>query len=289
MRNLLCLFSNLVVILDKNGMLLEANKKALEMMRTAKKWCNRNFLENGILTSGCKAALSEYLSKEFSLLDKKDYGTESSTLKIKQDPISFSAIRILYNDTPSALVSFKTADRRQHILTEIVEERTRDLKQNEEKLWTILNSSPDAIIITDINGTITDCNQATLKIYGSSSKEEVVGRNIVGLITEKDRKKALEDFNNAINEGPIKNREYSLLTSDRREISVELFINVVRDTSRSASSFVVQIRDITNRKLMEEKLKKQRHELLYSSFFSVLEIYERTVHFHFRQKALFIK
>ncbi len=261
MRNLLSLFSNPVVILDKNGMLLEANKKALEMMRTAKKWCNRNFLENGILTSGCKAALSEYLSKEFSLLDKKDYGTELSTLKIKQDPISFSAIRILYNDTPSALVSFKTADRRQHILTEMVKERTRDLKQNEEKLWTILNSSPDAIIVTDINGTITDCNQAALKIYGSTSKEEVVGRNIVELITEKDRKKALEDFNNAINEGPIKNREYSLLTSDRRETSVELFINVVRDTSGSASSFVVQIRDITNRKLMEEKLRQHSMHL----------------------------
>ena len=256
-KNLLDLFSNPVVIIDRKGLLLGANEKALEMMRVTKyEQYNRNFLNSGILTPDCRDALFKYLSREFSESKKKEFKTEFPSGNNKQVQIEFSVIKTIYNDKPSALVSFRIFKEREHVLTKMVEERTRDLKQNEEKLWTILNSSPDAIIVTDIHGTITDCNQATLEIHGSSSKEEIIGRNIIELLTERDREKALKDFNRAINEGSIKNLEYLFLTLNEHELSVELSVNAVRDATGGVSSLVVQVKDITKRKHMEEDLRQ---------------------------------
>jgi PAS domain-containing protein len=36
------------------------------------------------------------------------------------------------------------------------------IKQSEEKTRNILESSPDAITVTDLQGNITECNEATL-------------------------------------------------------------------------------------------------------------------------------
>ena len=42
----------------------------------------------------------------------------------------------------------------------------------EERLRAIFSSSPDAMTVTDMNGNITDCNLATIKLMEISSKKD---------------------------------------------------------------------------------------------------------------------
>src|SRR3989304_4539058 len=61
--------------------------------------------------------------------------------------------------------------------------------ENEKKLCSIFAASPEAIIVTDQNGNIVECNQAALKICNTASKRELIGKNALDFVVEKDRKR----------------------------------------------------------------------------------------------------
>ena len=142
------------------------------------------------------------------------------------------------------------------IMQDITERKKieKEVIESEEKLKRILDSSPDAITVTDLNGNIIECNQATSKIYGSL-KTELIGKNALELFSPKDRKKAKDNLKKTLELGSIKNLEYTLLTKDGREYPAELSASLIRDASGNPLSFVAIIRDITERKKAEEEIR----------------------------------
>jgi PAS domain S-box-containing protein len=151
-------------------------------------------------------------------------------------------------------------------LEKLVEKRTNDLGKDEEKLKSIFAASPDAITVTDLNGRIVDCNQATLAICGSSSKQELIGKNSIVFIAKKDRKKAMENLEKTLVQGSAR-FEYTFLKKDGSEYPAELSVSVVRDVSGNPTFFVGIIKDITERKKAEKVIREsqQKFERLFVS------------------------
>jgi PAS domain S-box-containing protein len=145
-----------------------------------------------------------------------------------------------------------------------VEERTRELRQSEGKLRSIFVSSPDAITVTDLNGNVTECNQATLNLHGYSSKNEVIGKNAFEFIAKKDHEKALENMKKTLQCGSIKNVEYTFLTKDGREFPAELSASVIKDSSENLTGLVAMTKDIRARKQAEEALRESQQKLIKS-------------------------
>ncbi|MBS7632959.1 PAS domain S-box protein [Candidatus Bathyarchaeota archaeon] len=141
-------------------------------------------------------------------------------------------------------------------LEEKVKERTINLKRNEEKLRSIITATPNAITATDLNGIITECNEHTLKLHGFSSKAELIGKSAFELIAKKDHERAFEGIKKTLEEGYVRDREYTLITKDGREFPAELSASVVRDDSGRPIGFVAITSDITERKRMEKQLLK---------------------------------
>ena len=135
------------------------------------------------------------------------------------------------------------------------EKADRALRESEEKLRNILAASPNAITVTDLKGTIIECNQATMDVYGFSSKEEIIGKNAFDFITPKDHKGVLENMQETLKQGLVKNVEYTCLAKDGSEFPVELSASVIRDPDGRPTSFVAITRDITERKQTEEEIK----------------------------------
>jgi len=129
------------------------------------------------------------------------------------------------------------------------------LRTSEARLKNIFAASPDSITVSDLNGTIVDCNQASLDLEGYSSKNEVVGRNSLEFIARKDHSRAMENMRKTLEQGIVKNLEYTLVTKDGREFPAELSASVIRDASGAAIGFVGITKDITERKRAEEELK----------------------------------
>ena len=139
-------------------------------------------------------------------------------------------------------------------LEKLIDERTTKLKKEEEKLRSIFTASPDAITVTDLSGRIIDCNQAALEMYGTTSKQDLIGKNSIELIAEKDRSRAIQNLKKTLRYGSTKNIQYTLLTKKRVEYPVELSASVIRDSSGNPTSFVGIIKEITERKRAEEAL-----------------------------------
>jgi PAS domain S-box-containing protein len=141
-------------------------------------------------------------------------------------------------------------------LEEKVKERTRNLKESEEKLRSIFAASPDAITATDAEGKIIECNEQAVKTHGYSSKKELIGKNALMLIANRDHQKAIENMKKTIEQGSIKNVEYTSVTKDGREFPAELSATVIKDASGKTVGFVAMTKDITTRKQMEQQLFK---------------------------------
>jgi DNA-binding NarL/FixJ family response regulator len=109
----------------------------------------------------------------------------------------------------------------EHGIRQAVEKKKANMEVwlNEERLRAVLTSSPDAIIISDLNGNIIGCNEATLGLTGYSSKEEIVGKNSFEFIAEKDRERALENLKKTFEQGTTKKNtkeNYPLVSSKIR-------------------------------------------------------------------------
>jgi len=135
------------------------------------------------------------------------------------------------------------------------------LRESEEKLRNVFAASPDAITVTDLNGNIVECNQATLDLHGYQSREGIIGKNAFEFIAKKDHKRAIENLKKTFEHGSAKNVEYTFLTKDRREFSGELSASAVMDASGKPEYFVAITKDVTERKKMEEQLKDYAEHL----------------------------
>ncbi len=138
-----------------------------------------------------------------------------------------------------------------------IEERKRiekALRSSEEKLRSILESSPDAITMTDENAVIVECNQATLDLHGISKKEDLIGTASYDLIAPRDRKRAVENLRRTIKYGVVMNVEYSFLKKDGNEVPAELSASVIKDSGGRLVGFVAVIKDISVRKKAENAL-----------------------------------
>ena len=136
-----------------------------------------------------------------------------------------------------------------------------DRKQAEESLREsgnffkeITENSSDVIIITDKNGDIKYCSPSIERFTGYKP-EELIGRNALTLIHPDDVKRAVGDFGKAIL--TIDSAIPNAFRIVHKEGSERYFGGLGKNLldNPSIAGFIMNIRDITERKLAEEKLK----------------------------------
>ena len=138
-----------------------------------------------------------------------------------------------------------------------------ELRRSEHRTRVIVDTALDALITMDAGGTITGWNAQAENIFGWT-REEAMGRLLATtIIPEKYRdahERGLRHFLNT-GEGPILSRriEVDALHRNGREFPAELTVTAVRlGADWSFSSFV---RDITERKRADEKIRESERNL----------------------------
>lgn len=137
-------------------------------------------------------------------------------------------------------------------------------KRAEEQLIRLSNAvtmARDSIVISDLQGNITDANEATLEMYGTDDKRDLVGKNSLDLIAPAEREKALEGMTMVLEKGYVKNREYHIITNDGNKVLVEMNSAIMKDADDKPIGFVAVSRDITVRKRMERELQEKNEQL----------------------------
>jgi len=133
----------------------------------------------------------------------------------------------------------------------------RALRESEEKLRRVFESAADAIAITDLHGVILDINEKGMEIYGVSYKDEMLGKNSLELIAPRHRKAAKRVWRKAVKEGAVRDIQYTIVKANGSEVPFEVNASVLRDALGKPVGFIGIQRDISGRKLAEEKLRER--------------------------------
>jgi len=139
------------------------------------------------------------------------------------------------------------------------EEAERALRESEEKLRGIYSAMLDGVSLVGLDGRILDCNDAVLRLHGLS-REEYVGANVYSFIAPEDRQRAMQEGSEVLEKGFLLT-EAKALRKIGGTFDAEINVSLLRDVSGKPSAFLGVTRDVTERKMMEGKLRQYSEHL----------------------------
>ena len=131
------------------------------------------------------------------------------------------------------------------------------LGEYRSRLASIIDSSDDAILSKELNGTITSWNKGAERIYGYTP-EEVVGKHI-SLLTPSDRPNEISEILQKIAAGEsIEHYESVRVAKDGRQLSVSISVSPLRDAAGEIVGASAIAHDITAQKRAEGQLRQSQ-------------------------------
>jgi PAS domain S-box-containing protein len=141
---------------------------------------------------------------------------------------------------------------------------TRRSNEAAHRLAAIVESSDDAIVGTDLDGTIIHWNSGAEQMYGYPF-EEIIGRP-ASVLVPADRPVTIADVLERITRGErIENFETVHKRKDGTDIDVSLVVSPIKTTDGAITGVSAIARDITERKRAEEELARQAEKLARSN------------------------
>jgi len=233
---------------DMTGKVTAVNKRGLELSGYSREEIiGKNFLEAGILPQdqiqGVMAAIKG--------LDEGRSGYPYEVQLIRKDGSRLTL------EAVSFPIKKKGAVEIMGIARDITERKRMEeaLRDSEAKLRVIYDSIGDGIIVTDLKGKVIDLNAACARLSGYSNKD-IIGHNGISFISEQDRDRARSDMFNLLYKGIGTTTEYRLVNRQGKELTAEVSGDLITDIAGKPVAIVAVIRDITERKRIEEALKE---------------------------------
>ena len=143
----------------------------------------------------------------------------------------------------------------QSILRNITKRKVAEqaLKVSEEKYRTMLNASPDGIFIIDLKGIITDVSVIGMEMYGSRNAAEMIGKHFLRFIPREEKEIIRALIEKTMLEGIAQNIEIRIKKKNLSFFLSETSATLIQGPDGSPFSFMIILRDISQRKKIEKK------------------------------------
>jgi PAS domain S-box-containing protein len=239
-----------IVICDLEGKIIDVNEATLKMYGTTEKsdLLGKSAFEIIVPDDRAKAVAGREETLEQGFLRNREYQIilkDGSTI-----PVEMSVA--LMKDTDGNVVGFVGISR------DITERQRAEaaVRESEELYRTLVDTSPDAITLTDLKSNILMVNRRALALHGCESTEEMLGRNAFAFIAPEDHQRAMENAQQTLALGSVRNIEYTVLKKDGLPVPVELSASVIKDAEGKPKAFLDVVRDITERRRAAEALRR---------------------------------
>ena len=139
------------------------------------------------------------------------------------------------------------------------------LRESEALYRALVNTSPDAILLTDLDGTILMANRRAPELYGYPSTEDLIGLKVFELFAPEEKKRAKQNCSGVRKKGCLRDQEYLLQRKDGSRVPVEMSTALIPDTNGEPRAVIAVARDISERKRTEKRLRERDEQ--YRSIF----------------------
>ncbi len=149
-------------------------------------------------------------------------------------------------------------------LEHLVAERTSKLMESEARYRRLFEGSKDGIYISTVEGRFLDVNQSAVEMFGYESKEELLNINIPRdlYVNPEDRRRMKREIEK---EGFVKEFQQRLKKKDGTEVFVLITSKLIRDPRGEPIGYEGIIRDITERKKLDDELRRTQAYLIQAA------------------------
>jgi len=135
------------------------------------------------------------------------------------------------------------------------------LREREVLYRTLVETLPDAVIVTNAQGEITYVSPMTLTFFGYDHEDEVLGVDTEYWLTPGSLEMGKQAFRCVIAGGTIRNLELQMYRKDRSTFYGEISESPLEDGQSNTAGIIITIRDVSERK--QANLALQESEALY--------------------------
>lgn len=118
----------------------------------------------------------------------------------------------------------------------------------------------ESIVVTDLDGRITDWNPASEKMFGFT-RDEMLGQSVFQLTRDAGGGQLEQETRNILRDGDVWKGDYQFIRADGSRGMAISTLAILRDDEGRAYGTVGLHRDVTDRRRLEERLRLKTHEL----------------------------
>lgn len=136
-----------------------------------------------------------------------------------------------------------------------MDRQKRKIRESEAMYRTLMNASPEGIVVMNQQGIILEVSDAILRICGATMKSEFIGKPVLEACRVNDHERFRKLFHKTLDEGLVENEEFKLENQEQSTCVIcELSIAKVGDKKENQGMMMLIIRDVSHRKMLEQQL-----------------------------------
>ena len=136
------------------------------------------------------------------------------------------------------------------------------LRESEKRYRQLFDSSPDGIVVIGLDGRIMRANIAQAQMYRYESPGDLIGVHATQLVAVSSRDYSAQIMERRLNGEDIPPVEYELVRKDGTTFYGETSATILRKADGTVSGYICTTRDTTERKRIDEKLKRKQKMLV---------------------------
>ena len=140
-------------------------------------------------------------------------------------------------------------------MSEDKKDLTPSLMETEYLYKALLETSSEAVTITNLKGKIIGASERAVELSGAKDINDLIGRDAFELISQEDRELASSNLLKVLKDGSIREVEYTLLKIDGTKYSCIMNASIVKDKEGKPVAFIGTLRDITAMKKADKALR----------------------------------
>ena len=147
------------------------------------------------------------------------------------------------------LLHFLQAENEKRKKSEIaLNKAVSDLRESELKFKTILNFSPNGILLIDLKGKIQEVSEIGIELLGANSKHEIIKKHFLHFVSNSSKQIIKDIINLTLSEGLTQENEFNFVRLDGKQVLGNVSTALIQDSDGKPSSYVVVFNDISQRK-----------------------------------------
>lgn len=149
------------------------------------------------------------------------------------------------------------------IFHDITERRQAEhaLRESEARYRSLVEASPDGIVLSDVQGNVTIVNQQAVRLFGYDRAEEMIDKSGFDLVIPEDRSQVIRDFQQIFETGSVRSVAYNLLRKDGARFLAEVSVALVKDGAGQPQALTAIFRDITEREQIQAEIRRHTARL----------------------------